>query len=72
MVKKIKEEPVAFAALVEALLILLLSFGVDITKDQFAAIIGFVNIGGAFLARRNVFPVYSDEDAILDDDLVDE
>jgi uncharacterized membrane protein len=50
-------QPVVWVTLVEAVLVLLVAFGVDITPQQLAAITGVVlAIGGVFTWRR-VTPV---------------
>lgn len=53
----IKQYPVLVVAGVNALLALVLAFGVTITQDQTAAILGVVNALLALAAHLNVTPI---------------
>lgn len=57
MLERVKNEPVLVLAFVEALLGLLLAFGVDLTTAQNTAILVFTGAVLAFAARRRVVPV---------------
>lgn len=52
----IKNEPVLITGFVEAVLVLLLAFGIDLSNEKIAAIMAVVNIGLAILARKFVTP----------------
>jgi len=52
----IKNEPVLITGFVEAVLVLLLAFGVDLDNDKIAAIMAVVTIGLAILARKFTTP----------------
>lgn len=56
MLERIKNEPVLTAALVAALLLLLVEFGLELTGGQQAAVQGVVAAFGLWLARRSVTP----------------
>lgn len=53
---KIKNEPVLATALVQAVLILGVNFGLDLTDGQQAAILGFAAAVLALVARSQVVP----------------
>ncbi len=55
----IKSEPVAVAALVSALITLGVAFGLSLSPEQKAAIIGVADLVLALIARQNVSPVAS-------------
>lgn len=50
-------EPVAIVALVEALVILAVAFGLDLSVEQMAAIMALVVAAGANVQRSHVSPV---------------
>jgi len=50
-------EPVAVAALIRILLVLAVSFGLDLTTEQIGLIISAVSIVEAWLVRSRVSPV---------------
>jgi hypothetical protein len=54
-------EPALWVGLVEAVIVLLVAFGVPITADEKAAVIGLVSavlaVVGAFITRSQVTPV---------------
>lgn len=52
----VRREPAVVAGLVQAVLALLLSFGVDLTTEQTAAIMGLSAAVLAFVVRRRVTP----------------
>lgn len=54
--EKIKNEPVIAVNLVNALFALAVSFGLDITMEQKAAIIGIVTLFANIFARQMVTP----------------
>lgn len=56
MVEKIKNEPVLVTALVQAVLVLAVSFGVHLSEGQSAAILGITGAVLAFVARSQVTP----------------
>lgn len=51
---QIQKEPVAFQAIVQGLLALLLSFGAHLTVEQMACIMGFTAAVLAFWTRQQV------------------
>jgi hypothetical protein len=57
MVEKIRNEPVLATALIQALLILAVSFGLDLSDAQQAAILGLSAAVLAVVARSKVTPV---------------
>ena len=57
---RIKDEPVLVSTLVGAVLALLVAFGVDISEEQKAAVIGVIAAVTALVARHNVTPVRTD------------
>ena len=56
MVEKIKNEPVLITALVQALLILAVNFGLHLSHAQEGAILGATGAVLAFVARSQVTP----------------
>jgi hypothetical protein len=56
MWQKIKEEPVFFQGLVQALLGLLIAFGLKLDPGKMAAILTFSAAGLTFLTRQAVTP----------------
>ena len=56
MIERIKNEPVLLTALVGSLLALLVAFGVDLTEEQTAAVIGVITAASALVARSKVTP----------------
>ena len=60
MLEKIKSEPVLVVAFVQAVLVLLVAFGLDLTKEQAAAILGVTGAVLAFVARSKVTPTSRD------------
>jgi hypothetical protein len=56
MIDKIKDEPVLVVAAVQALLGLLLAFGVGLSEQQVAAILTATGALLAFVARSKVTP----------------
>lgn len=52
----VRREPVAIVALVEALIVLAVAFGLSITAEQMAAVMAVVVIGGGIVARSHVSP----------------
>jgi hypothetical protein len=56
MIDRIKDEPALLAALVQAIVVLVIAFGVDLTTDQSAAIMGVTIAVTALLVRRVVTP----------------
>lgn len=57
MLERIRREPVLVTALTQAVLGLLLAFGLDLTNDQVGSIMALTAAGLAFVARRKVTPV---------------
>ena len=49
-------EPVLVSGVVEALIVLLVAFGLDLTVEQTGAILGFVAVATSFAARAFVSP----------------
>lgn len=56
MIDRIKDEPAIVAGLVQALLALLVAFGLDLTPEQIGAILGVTAAVLAFVVRRKVVP----------------
>lgn len=52
----VRREPVAIVALVEALIVLAVALGLQITAEQMAAVMAVVVIGGGIVARSQVSP----------------
>lgn len=52
----VRREPVAIVALVEAVIVLAVAFGLQITAEQMAAVMAVVVIGGGIVARSQVSP----------------
>lgn len=50
-------EPALIVGLVEALLVLAVAFGLDLTAEQVAAVTGVAVIAGAVLTRSKVTPI---------------
>jgi len=57
MIDRIKNEPVLVTAFVQAVLGLLLAFGLNLSNEQVASIMGLTAAGLAFIARSKVTPV---------------
>lgn len=57
MLERIKNEPVLVVALVQAVLGLLLAFGVGLTEGQVAALLTLTGATLALFVRRRVAPV---------------
>jgi hypothetical protein len=60
--KRIEEEPVAFQAVLQAALALSVSFGLELTDDQVASLLGFTALLLGFLTRRVVTPLANPKD----------
>lgn len=56
MIDRIKDEPVIVAAFVQAVLALIVAFGIPLTDEQVAAILGVTAAALAFIVRRKVVP----------------
>lgn len=56
MLERIKDEPVLVVALVEAVLALVVAFGLDLTTEQTAGILLVTGAVLAFVARQRVVP----------------
>lgn len=56
MLERIKDEPALVAGLAQAVLVLLVVFGVPLTDAQVAAILGVTAALLAFVVRRKVVP----------------
>lgn len=56
MLERIKNEPVAVTAIIEAALALALAFGADLTGEQVATVVAFATLVLAFVARQQVTP----------------
>ena len=52
-----ENEPAAFVGFAQAILALLLAFGVQLTVEQVAAILSVTSVGLGLLVRRKVTPV---------------
>lgn len=57
MIDKIRSEPVLVTGLVQAVLALVASFGLDLSTDQIGAILAVTAAVLAFIARSKVTPV---------------
>lgn len=57
----VANEPVLVTGLIEALIVLAVAFGFDLTPDQIGAILSAVAIATAVLARMFVTPVAPSE-----------
>lgn len=57
LASKVRDEPALVAGLLQAVLTLLLVFGVPLTDAQVAAILGLSAAALAFVVRRRVTPV---------------
>ncbi|MBI4941849.1 MAG: hypothetical protein HY830_13985 [Actinobacteria bacterium] len=57
VVERIRREPVLVVALVQALLVAGVAFGLDLTDAQAAAVLGVTGAGLALVARSRVTPV---------------
>jgi hypothetical protein len=56
ILKRIKEEPAIVAGLLNAVITLALLFGLDLTQEQIAAIMGAATAVTAFVVRQQVTP----------------
>lgn len=57
----LRREPALIVGLVEALLVLAVAFGLDLTTEQVAAVTGAAVVVGALLTRSQVTPVTDPE-----------
>ncbi len=57
MIEFIRREPALIVGLVEAMIALVLAFGVGLTADQIGAILAITNIVLAIVTRSQVTPV---------------
>ena len=57
MLDRIQNEPVLVTAFVQAVLGLLLAFGLDLSNEQVGSIMALTAAGLAFIARSKVTPV---------------
>ena len=57
MLDRIQNEPVLVTAFVQAVLGLLLAFGLDLSNEQVGSIMALTAAGLAFIARSKVSPV---------------
>lgn len=60
LIERVRNEPVLVTAFLQAVLGLLLAFGVDLTNEQVGSIMAVTAAGLAFVARRKVKPVRSE------------
>jgi hypothetical protein len=58
-------EPALIVGLVQAALVLVIAFGLNLTNDQMAAILSFTAVLLAVVTRQSVVPVASVQDAGL-------
>lgn len=56
MLERIKDEPAIVAGVVQAIIALLVAFGVNLSGEQAAAILGVTAAVLAFVVRRKVVP----------------
>ena len=56
MLERIKDEPAVVAGLVQAVLALLVAFGLELTDGQVAAILGVTGAVLALIVRQKVVP----------------
>lgn len=56
LIERIRQEPVLVTALVQAVLLVLVSFGVDLNEKQTVAILALSGAVLAFVARSKVTP----------------
>lgn len=57
LLNRVRREPVLVTALVQAVLGLLLAFGLDMTNEQVGSIMALTAALLAFVARRRVTPI---------------
>lgn len=57
IIEKLRREPVLIANAVTAVVALAVAFGVPVTPEQRAAIVGLVVVVGSIVARSKVTPV---------------
>ena len=62
MFERIKNEPAVVAGLVQAVLALLVAFGLDLTGEQIASVLAVTAAGLALFVRSQVAPVRSLKD----------
>lgn len=62
MLNKIRTEPVLVTVLVQALIALVVSFGLHLTGEQIAAIMATTGAVLGFFARRSVTPTVTEID----------
>jgi hypothetical protein len=53
----IRREPALIVGLIEALLVLAVAFGLDLTAEQMAAIVAVATVLGGLVVRSQVTPV---------------
>jgi len=56
-IERVRREPVLITGFLQAVLGLLLAFGIDLSTEQIGAIMALTAAGLAFVARRKVTPV---------------
>ena len=56
-IERVRREPVLITGFLQAVLGLLLAFGIDLSTEQIGAIMALTDAGLAFVARRKVTPV---------------
>jgi hypothetical protein len=54
----IRDNPALVGAVVQAVIALIVAFGVDISAEQTAAILGFAALASGLLVRSKVTPAY--------------
>ncbi len=59
----LSREPVLLTGLIEAIIALLVAFGLDLSPEQVGAILGVVAVVTAFVARMFVSPVATEGEA---------
>jgi hypothetical protein len=52
-------EPAVIVGLVQAILVLAVSFGLDLSAEQVGSLVTFTSVALAFALRRNVSPIAS-------------
>lgn len=57
VIERVRNEPVLVTAFMQAVLGLLLAFGLDLSNEQVGSIMAVTAAGLAFIARRKVTPV---------------
>jgi hypothetical protein len=64
MVTRLKNEPAVFLGLVQAILAVLVSFGLDLSSQQVGGLVALSAAGTAFLVRQNVAPIARPADSM--------